>query len=160
MLQRRQTVRDPWRDARVAYQPTGRYDRLKISTWIGWRPDTVGITGVIMSENDERSSTSRTVRELGEDRSIPRRDFIQGALAASATVLAGPLLRAYGADAAAGPVAAQDVPGYYPPLLNGLRGSPPAPIAVRRLARLHSRRVRRCAARSRNLASPAAHRYR
>jgi spermidine dehydrogenase len=78
-----------------------------------------------MSENGERSSTSRTVRELGEDRSIPRRDFIQGALAASATVLAGPLLRAYGADAAAGSVAAQDVPGYYPPLLNGMRGSQP-----------------------------------
>jgi spermidine dehydrogenase len=78
-----------------------------------------------MSENDERSARHRTVRELGQDRSIPRRDFVQGALAASATVLAGPLLKAYGADAAAGEVAAQDVPGYYPPLLNGMRGSQP-----------------------------------
>ena len=78
-----------------------------------------------MSENNKRSSNSRTVRDLGEDRSIPRRDFVQGALAASATVLAGPLLKAYGSDAAEGQVAAQDAPGYYPPLLNGMRGSQP-----------------------------------
>ncbi|MDB6090992.1 MAG: hypothetical protein JWN85_3776 [Gammaproteobacteria bacterium] len=72
-----------------------------------------------MSENDGGSSNSR---ELGEERPIQRRDFLQGALVASATVLAGPLLKAYAADAA-GPVAPQDVPGYYPPLLNGMRGS-------------------------------------
>src|SRR5258708_35583426 len=78
-----------------------------------------------MSENNERSSKSRTVRDLGEGRSIPRRDFVQGALAASATVLAGPLLKAYGADAAEGQGAAQDAPGYYPPPLNGMRGSQP-----------------------------------
>ena len=66
-------------------------------------------------------------RELGEHRQIPRRDFLQGALVASATALAGPLLLAYGADAAAsdGALAAQDQPGYYPPLLNGMRGSHP-----------------------------------
>src|ERR1700692_800516 len=78
-----------------------------------------------MSKNKKRSCMSRTVRELGADRSIPRRDFVQGALAASATVLAGPLLKAYGSQAAEGQVAAQDAPGYYPPLLNGMRGSQP-----------------------------------
>jgi spermidine dehydrogenase len=68
---------------------------------------------------------SRTIRDLGEDRCIPRRDFVQGVLAASATVLAGPLLKAYAADAAAGQAAAQDAPDYYPPLLTGMRGSQP-----------------------------------
>jgi spermidine dehydrogenase len=70
-------------------------------------------------------------RELGEDRAIPRRDFLQGALVASATVLAGPLLKAYaageagaGAGGSAG-AAMQDMPGYYPPLLTGMRGSHP-----------------------------------
>src|ERR1700761_2914895 len=63
-------------------------------------------------------------RDLGEDRRIPRRDFLQGALVAAATTLAGPLLRAYAAELPAG-AAAQDAPGYYPPLLNGLRGSHP-----------------------------------
>jgi spermidine dehydrogenase len=62
---------------------------------------------------------------LGEDRSIPRRDFIQGALVGAATVLTGPLLKAYAADAAEVGSAAQDQPGYYPPLLTGLRGSHP-----------------------------------
>ena len=53
--------------------------------------------------------------------SITRRDFLQGALVASAMALTGPLLKAYAADG----TAAQDMPGYYPPLLNGMRGSHP-----------------------------------
>jgi len=65
-------------------------------------------------------------RELGMDRSIPRRDFIQGALAGAAVALTGPMGRAFAAAAdPAGPAAAQDRPGYYPPLLTGLRGSHP-----------------------------------
>ncbi len=36
-----------------------------------------GITGVIMSENNERSSKRRALGELGGDRSIPRRDYRQ-----------------------------------------------------------------------------------
>src|SRR5580698_79629 len=89
-----------------------------------------------MSKNEERPGAGRRrgvdrnprSRELGEARAIPRRDFLQGALVASATTLAGPLLKAYGAEGAAaggGAVAAQDMPGYYPPLLNGMRGSHP-----------------------------------
>jgi spermidine dehydrogenase len=60
-------------------------------------------------------------RNLGEDRQIPRRDFLQGALVAAATTLTGPLLKAYAADI----VEPQDAPGYYPPALTGLRGSHP-----------------------------------
>jgi spermidine dehydrogenase len=59
--------------------------------------------------------------DLGEHRAIPRRDFLQGALVAAATTLAGPLLKAYAVDNPA----AQDAAGYYPPALTGLRGSQP-----------------------------------
>jgi len=78
---------------------------------------------------------------LGEDREIPRRDFVQGVLAGAATALAGPLLAPpavagalIGADAVSaasvesafpGGIAPQDRPGYYPPRLTGMRGSHP-----------------------------------
>ena len=59
-------------------------------------------------------------RALGMDRDIDRRDFLNGvAIGAAATMVAGP------AGAAASVPAPQDQPGYYPPLLNGLRGSHP-----------------------------------
>jgi len=57
---------------------------------------------------------------LGMDRPIERRDFLQGSLIGGTALALG--LRAsdvLAADAAA----PQDVPGYYPPLLQGLRGS-------------------------------------
>jgi len=60
-------------------------------------------------------------RSLGEDRHIPRRDFLQGALVAAATTLTGPLLTAYAAET----IEPQNAPGYYPPALTGLRGSHP-----------------------------------
>ncbi|MBS0367097.1 MAG: NAD(P)-binding protein [Proteobacteria bacterium] len=61
---------------------------------------------------------------------IPRRDFLQGSLVAAASTLTGPLLSASALAAAAGAAsggsaAAQDKPDYYPPLLNGMRGSHP-----------------------------------
>src|ERR1700734_3788553 len=65
-----------------------------------------------------------TDRELGMDRSIPRRDFLQGALAGAAAAALGPRALAFAQDLGAG-TAAQDRPGYYPPLLNGMRGSHP-----------------------------------
>jgi spermidine dehydrogenase len=66
-------------------------------------------------------------RKLGEDRCVPRRDFLQGTLIGAATALNGPLLAglAEAASRSAAPIAAQDQPGYYPPLLTGLRGSHP-----------------------------------
>ena len=67
-------------------------------------------------------------KNLGEDRAIPRRDFIQGALVGAATALTGPMLKTYAADAAdvgAAGAGAQGQAGYYPPLLTGMRGSHP-----------------------------------
>jgi spermidine dehydrogenase len=78
-----------------------------------------------MSDDRERQSVDR---ELGEDRPIQRRDFLQGVLVGAATALTGPLLGACVAradEATAGALAPQDVPGYYPPRLTGLRGSHP-----------------------------------
>jgi spermidine dehydrogenase len=61
---------------------------------------------------------------LGADRTIPRRDFLQGALVGAASTLCGPLL--YGvAQAAEEAAAAQGLAGYYPPALTGMRGSHP-----------------------------------
>jgi spermidine dehydrogenase len=64
------------------------------------------------------------------DRTIPRRDFIQGALAGTALAMTAPWANVFAADAGAAAggtaaAAAQDRPGYYPPLLKGLRGSHP-----------------------------------
>jgi spermidine dehydrogenase len=65
------------------------------------------------------ASNRREDRKLGMDRSIPRRDFLQGMLVGAALTLSAPLRRAYAAEGA------QDASGYYPPLLTGLRGSHP-----------------------------------
>src|ERR1700677_2282450 len=67
-------------------------------------------------------------RKLGEERIIPRRDFLQGMLVAASTSLTGSLLSAcvaHADEASAKTLAAQDAPGNYPPLLTGLRGSHP-----------------------------------
>jgi spermidine dehydrogenase len=71
----------------------------------------------------KRKARPRIDRSLGEDRRIPRRDFLQGALVAAASTLTGALSQAYASDTAE--MAAQDRLGYYPPLLTGMRGSHP-----------------------------------
>jgi spermidine dehydrogenase len=63
-------------------------------------------------------------RELGMNRAITRRDFVQGMAAGSAAAMAATLLPGCAREAPL-PPAAQDLPGYYPPRLNGLRGSHP-----------------------------------
>ena len=60
-------------------------------------------------------------RRLGAERPVPRRDFLQGALIGAAGSLCAPLVS--GLARAADYAAAQDLPGYYPPVLLGLRGS-------------------------------------
>ncbi len=62
-------------------------------------------------------------RDLGMDRPITRRDFMQGAALAGAGFAAAPLLAGCGHRTPPLRVAAQDLPGYYPPRLTGLRGS-------------------------------------
>ena len=65
-------------------------------------------------ESDGRNPYSANDRELGIDRPITRRDFLNGiAIGTGATLLRAPNARA----------AAQDEPGYCPPLLNGMGGS-------------------------------------
>ncbi len=65
-------------------------------------------------------------RALGMDRPIPRRDFLNGgAVALGAAAIGLSLGGATGAEAAADGTWPQDRPGYYPPRLQGLRGSHP-----------------------------------
>jgi spermidine dehydrogenase len=83
-----------------------------------------------MSARDSMSKSKNDYSELGKDRRIPRRDFIQGMLVGAGSSLAGPFLQPWAStgDAMAqesiGP-APQDMPGYYPPSLTGMRGSHP-----------------------------------
>ena len=60
-----------------------------------------------------------TDRELGMKRNITRRDFLNGvAVTAAAAMMPWHLF-------AAGDIASEELPGYYPPALTGLRGSHP-----------------------------------
>ncbi len=52
-----------------------------------------------------------------------RRDFLNGIAIGAGGILASGWLAPAAADAAADPPAAQDIPGYYPPDLTGMRGS-------------------------------------
>src|ERR1700761_7374544 len=61
-----------------------------------------------------------TDRALGMNRSISRRDFLNGVALAVTASLPFPSVAA-----STEPLAAQDSPAYYPPLLTGLRGSHP-----------------------------------
>ena len=75
-----------------------------------------------MSRDDARQPTDRA---LGMDRPITRRDFVQGVAVGGAGALAAALWPTAATAADGLPVAAQDVAGYYPPRLTGLRGSHP-----------------------------------
>ncbi len=60
----------------------------------------------------------RQDRELGMDRDITRRDFLSGvSMAIGASILP--------VASSAQEIGAQDLPGYYPPELTGMRGSHP-----------------------------------
>lgn len=62
---------------------------------------------------------------LGMDRTITRRDFLNGAAVAVAGAGAIGVGSAWGSVGGAPPAAAQNLPGYYPPRRLGLRGSHP-----------------------------------
>ncbi len=75
-------------------------------------------------KKDDRSRD----RALGMDRSITRRNFLNGLAIGTAAIACDPLFGAPGAAAPgkpSAPLATQDAPGYYPPLLTGMRGSHP-----------------------------------
>jgi len=61
-------------------------------------------------------------RGLGMDRPIARREFLNGVAIAAGSIAGGMLPHMLG-EAAAQEAPAQDRPGYYPPRLDGLRGS-------------------------------------
>lgn len=67
-------------------------------------------------DNDQRRD-----RELGMDRRITRRDFLNGVAVGIGGALAASWMP--GLDAFAAEQFAQDAPGYYPPALTGMRGS-------------------------------------
>jgi spermidine dehydrogenase len=67
-------------------------------------------------------------RDLGMNRPITRRDFVNGvAVALTGALVSPPWLEAFGPQQAPSPEAA---PGYYPPALTGLRGSHPGSFEV------------------------------
>jgi spermidine dehydrogenase len=73
-----------------------------------------------MDSHEDRCSPTRE-RELGMDRTITRRDFLNGVAIGIGGLAAAPWLRPFAAGAA-GPFA-QNAAGYYPPALTGMRGS-------------------------------------
>jgi spermidine dehydrogenase len=72
-----------------------------------------------MTHDDERNRARD--RELGMDRTITRRDFLNGMAIGVGGLMAGSWLGGLDAEAAA--QYAQDNAGYYPPALTGMRGS-------------------------------------
>ena len=71
-------------------------------------------------------------RQLGMDRDISRRDFLNGvSVAVGASLLASPLPQALATLATPGSSPSEQMmPGYYPPLRDGLRGSHPGSFEV------------------------------
>ncbi len=70
----------------------------------------------------------KTDRQLGMDRAISRRDFLNGvSVAVGASLLPG--------ITSAKDIGTQDVPGYYPPELTGLRGSHPGSFEAAHMLR-------------------------
>jgi len=73
-----------------------------------------------MSRDDE----SATDRDLGMNRAITRRDFLNGVAIGVGGAMGANLLHVPGINALLQAAAfAQDTPGYYPPALAGMRGS-------------------------------------
>jgi spermidine dehydrogenase len=62
-------------------------------------------------------------RKLGMDRSITRRDFLNGVAIGTGGAVAGAMISGFSWEAFGASAAAQGQPGYYPPALTGLRGS-------------------------------------
>jgi len=75
-----------------------------------------------------KDDMKRTDRQLGMDKAISRRDFLNGVgIAIGASLLPG---TAFAQD-----FGAQDLPGYYPPGLTGMRGSHPGSFETAHLVR-------------------------
>jgi spermidine dehydrogenase len=66
---------------------------------------------------------TKSDRQLGMDRSITRRDFLDGVRIAIGGAIATSVLPGLDLAAETAEAFAQDRPGYYPPALTGMRGS-------------------------------------
>src|SRR5689334_17737957 len=76
-----------------------------------------------MGNSNQKDRNQTRDRELGMDRDITRRDFLNGVAIGAGGLLASSWLP--GMLAAETAATGQDAPGYYPPALTGLRGSHP-----------------------------------
>ena len=79
---------------------------------------------------DPKSRKFASDRELGMDRPITRRDFLNGVAIGVGGTLASAWLPGLAFGDQASLMAAQDAPGYYPPALTGMRGSHPGSFEV------------------------------
>jgi spermidine dehydrogenase len=77
-----------------------------------------------MAHSNEKDRNRSRDRELGMNRDITRRDFLNGMAIGAGGVLASAWLPGMLAAQTSAP-AVQDAPGYYPPTLTGMRGSHP-----------------------------------
>ena len=77
-----------------------------------------------MADRKNEDSTRSRDRELGMNRDITRRDFLNGIAVGVGGALVSPWLEGLLAAQTSAP-SAQDRPGYYPPTLTGMRGSHP-----------------------------------
>jgi spermidine dehydrogenase len=82
-----------------------------------------------MSDFDNEKRSRFRDRELGMHRKITRRDFLNGIVVGAGGALSTPWLDGLLAAQTPAP-SAQDRPGYYPPNLNGMRGSHPGAFEV------------------------------
>ena len=80
--------------------------------------------------SDQESRKVASDRELGMHRRITRRDFLNGVAIGVGGSLAGAWLPGLAFGDQAPTPAAQDMPGYYPPALTGMRGSHPGSFEV------------------------------
>ena len=76
-----------------------------------------------MKKDYESKSRSAYDRELGMDREITRRDFLNGMLVGTGGLVAASYLPEFLRAAALDTAEPQNQPGYYPPALTGMRGS-------------------------------------
>jgi spermidine dehydrogenase len=104
-------------------------------------PESAGTDPEHSGANGHGSDAARD-RELGMDRDITRRDFLNGIAVGAGGLLAAawlpgmgipsgrPLPAPWGTGGARGMPGPQDAPGYYPPALTGMRGSHPGSYEV------------------------------
>jgi len=76
-----------------------------------------------MDDPNPKGTDPRRDRELGMNRAITRRDFLNGVAIGFGGALTSAWLPGMIFGAVTAPPSAQDTPGYYPPALTGMRGS-------------------------------------